>query len=93
MIPAVTFKGVDRYLEVGGRASAVIDFRERLKRFFSKEGGQGSRSTLPRTKLCKQHFVMEEANVKDAPEIEMVAQPLQLDGPICCLLPPFIHTQ
>ena len=37
--------------------------------------------------------VMEEANVKDAPETEMVAQPLQLDGPIFCLLPPFIHTQ
>ena len=37
--------------------------------------------------------VMEEANVKDAPETEMVAQPLQLDGAIFCLLPPFIHTQ
>ena len=37
--------------------------------------------------------VMKEANVKDAPETEMVAQPLQLDGPIFCLLQPFIHTQ
>ena len=48
---------------------------------------------VPEVKVAEVEGVEEEANVKDAPETEMVAQPLQLDGPIFCLLPPFIHTQ
>ena len=62
-----TFKGADRYLEVGGGGGHVrVQWRthdwflgEAQKVFFTKGGGQGSRSTLPRTKPCKQHFVLD----------------------------------
>ena len=45
---------------------------------------------VPEVKVAEVEGVEEEANVKDAPETEMVAQPPpppQLDGPIFCLLP------